>query len=69
MSDEMKQVSAQIYRQVITHHRNQIKFLCGMIRDGSGNKAACLKLAISHADEIKTALRDWEFYYPINRKG
>ena len=67
--DENKTLSAQIYRQVITHHRNQIKFLCGMIRDGSGHKPTCLKLAKSHAAEIKLALDDWEASYPIARKS
>lgn len=53
-------LAAQIYRQVITHHRNQIKFLCSMIRDGSGHRETCFKIAKSHAQEIKDTLRDWE---------
>lgn len=63
----MKDLYAQIYRNAITHHRNQIKFLCQMIRDGTGNKATCLKLAKSHADEIKDTLRKWQNSYPTHK--
>ncbi len=62
--NDSKQMYAAIYRNCIAHHRNQIKFLCGMIREGSGHKATLLKLAKSHAVEIKETLNQWEMAYP-----
>lgn len=60
MNATQQQLAAQIYRNAISHHRNQIKFLCSMIRDGSGHKPTCLKLAKDHAEEIKRMLISWE---------
>ena len=59
--------SAQIYRNAVQYHRNQIKFLCSMHRDGTGHKPTCLKLAQSHADEIKEILSQWELSSSIEQ--
>jgi hypothetical protein len=67
MKDQREQEAAQIYRNVIAHHRNMIKFLCGMIRDGSGHKPTCLKLAKAHAQEIRETLKQWELSQPFTR--
>ena len=60
----MKEISAQIYRNAITFHRNQIKFCCHLSREGYGHKATLYKLAKDHAQEIKDILKDWELSYP-----
>ena len=69
MTRTMREISAQIYRNVVTHHRNQIKFLCSMHRDGRGHRPTLLKLANSHVEEIKQTMKDWELSFPITRKG
>ncbi|MGV1047709.1 MAG: hypothetical protein ACOYD4_04170 [Solirubrobacterales bacterium] len=51
---------ADTMRSAIAHHRNQIRFLCQMIRDGAGHPATCLSLAKSHAQDIKELFNQWE---------
>jgi hypothetical protein len=47
----------QIFRQVITYHRNRIKFLCSQARMLPHIRATFLARARHEANEIKETLR------------
>lgn len=65
MSDKV--LDAQIYRNAVKHHRNQIRFLFHLMREGNCHKPTMMKLAQNHAAEIKEILSQWELAYPIKR--
>lgn len=61
---DTKTLYAQIYRETIRHHRNQMKFLAHLIRGGGLNQRTGLMLMKSHAKEIRDTLNAWELSYP-----
>ena len=65
----MKEISAQIYRNAIQHHRNMMKCLAQWSREQPNMKKVYFPLMKSHAAEIKKILNDWELSYPIKRKS
>ena len=60
----MKSLYAQIFRNMITYHRNQIKFYCMLARQSSGGvRQSALSRAKEEAAQIKQSLIDWKLSF------